>query len=204
VPYCTTNAVATAVSAPGSAASSKAEWRSFAAAKNYAWGKAIDVHAGIVRKSFDYYNPAFEKTSEVDMGWQAGGSAGITSGARDQLYAIGFDFQKGYKAAKTRVVCPDGSISPVECLQGAFAPPSHAIGRLLWVETRNSMWHFPFGIRLTRDLAEKETGVDIPIYLVRNAGGDFDGGLRMGWTSSDHFQAGIFVGSDFDIPAPKQ
>jgi len=166
----------------------------------FKWGHALDVHVGGARNGFDYFDPIFTKVSDTRFSWLVGGSYGAYNQKRTQFYAAGFDFVRGYAAAKEQIFCPPGSgPANLECLQGRFAPPKNDVSRLLYLETRQ-IWGWPFSVRLTRDLARDETGIDVPIYFAQNKDKKFDGGFRMGWTTTDHFQAGVFVGTSFDMP----
>lgn len=166
----------------------------------FKWGHALDVHIGGARNGFDYFDPTFTKVSDTRFSWLIGGSYGVYNQKRTQFYAAGFDFVRGYAAAKEQIFCPPGSApAGLECLQGRFAPPKNDVSRLLYLETRQ-VWRWPFSVRLTRDLARDEAGIDIPIYFAQNKDKKFDGGFRMGWTTTDHFQAGVFIGTTFDMP----
>lgn len=166
----------------------------------FKWGHAMDVHIGAARNGFDYFNRSFAKVSDTRYSWLVGGSYGVYNQRRTQFYAAGFDFVRGYAAAKEQIFCPPGSgPTNLECLQGRFSPPKSDVSRLLYVETRQILGR-PFSVRLTRDLARDETGIDVPIYFAQNKDKKFDGGFRMGWTTTDHFQAGVFVGTTFDMP----
>jgi hypothetical protein len=166
----------------------------------FKWGHALDIHVGAARNGYDHFNPALTKVSDIRFSWLIGGSYGVYNQKRDQFYAAGFDLVRGYTPDKEHIYCPPGGgAENVECVQGRFAPPKNNVSRLLYLETRQ-IWGWPLSVRLTRDLARDETGIDIPIYFAQNKDKKFDGGFRVGWTSTDHFQAGVFVGTTFDMP----
>ena len=85
------------------------------------------------------------------------------------------------------------------CVSGRLGAPQNDWNRLLWVEARSAVWRVPFSFRVTREFEDRETGIDMPIYLLHDPDGAFTGGIRFGWTSEDGADAGVFVGTGFDV-----
>ena len=159
------------------------------------WG----ANATIGYESDDYFSPttlsAANKKSEP---WSVGLYGGFFAGPK--FYVSGaFDLAHSYKAAKTRTLCPTGSGGVIECVTGSFGPPKETEKHLASLNARTEIADVGVALKLTHDVKSGDSGADLPIYLFSDSKHALNGGLRLGWTNTDHFTAGVFVGSTFDI-----
>jgi len=168
------------------------------------WGLIYNVHGAVLHNDYTYYglptaDAAAPKHVSSKTGWKLGAEFGGTTPARDLFLGGGFDFVHGYKEDKDRVVCPDTAAATFDCQSGKFSPPTDKIGRQLYVEARSVAFNTAYSLRATHDLASDKDAIDLPIFLFGSKDAVFTGGLRLGWTTDDHFLAGIFVGKPFDL-----
>ena len=168
--------------------------------KNYfKWGHIYELKIGAARNQYDYLDPALTEQSTTELGWTLGASMGFTTPKRRAMFAFGFDLERAYEEQDSNVYCPDSPSFPVQCVTGSLGAPDKDWNRLLWVEARSAAFDIPFSFRVTRELEDSVTGIDMPIYFLHDDDGLFTGGLRLGWTSENGFDAGIFVGKAFDV-----
>jgi len=166
-----------------------------------AWRWSYGYKASVGRDSFDYFVPtALTKATAIREPWGVGTFVSFVPPGHESLFSASLEFQRSYKAAKSKVNCPasDGSAA-VECVNGSIGGPQNKDKHLVALEYRSVMLDKGYSVRLTHDFRNDETGVDVPIYLVQDSAGKLNGGLRLGWTNTDKFTFGVFVGSAFGI-----
>jgi len=165
----------------------------------FKWGHIYELKIGAARNQYDYLDPALSEQSTTKLGWTIGASMGLSTPKRNAMFAFGFDLERAYEEQDSNVYCPDSPSFPVQCVTGSLGTPNKDWNRLLWVEARSAAFDIPFSFRVTRELEDSITGIDMPIYFLHDEDGLFTGGLRLGWTSENGFDAGIFVGKAFDV-----
>jgi hypothetical protein len=82
---------------------------------------------------------------------------------------------------------------------GSFGAPKETEQHLISLSGRTEIAGAGVGFKITHDVKSGDSGVDLPIYLFKDDKRNLNGGLRFGWTNTDQFSAGLFVGSTFDI-----
>lgn len=176
-----------------------AEYRAFKR-QYYPW---IVEHSFGLQAGYDtyrYLTPQLQKSSDSHQGYGASFETAFVSPSREWLFALGAKYQRGHESNDEVVLCPPGNgVDPVQCISGSLGAPSEATRKLLWGEVRGSFGDFGYSLKATHDLESDETGVNLPIYFVRNNDGDLTGGLRLGWTDEQHFGAGIFISKPFKL-----
>ncbi len=115
------------------------------------------------------------------------------------MFTLGFEFQQAFKAADTKTFCPAASPAVTECATGAAGGPADKEKELAYLAWRSTLGGYAFSIKFTHDLKNDDTGIDLPIYLVRNADGLLNAGIRFGWTDTDALAVGVFAGSGFKL-----
>lgn len=168
------------------------------------WG----LKAKVGQSTFDYFElPTLQKRDETELPWSAGAYYALVSRTRRTLYSFGVDYQESYKASSTATACPlPDYVTHLQCVTGSLAGPGKKEKHLASVEMRHQFeggtW-FPDGVgmslKFTRDFNNNESGVDLPLYLFRSDKGFLTGGIRAGWTDTDQFNGGVFVGTDFGV-----
>lgn len=174
-----------------------------------AWRRSYSIKANVGHDAFDFYLPTTLATDTTTRKpWSVAAQLGFVpplSGAaensRGWYFAGGVEYQRSYLPGKVRTFCPAvEGIEPFECTTGNFGPPVKKDKRLASFEARTKvMGGHGMSLRITRDFHNDETGVDLPVYLVKDSAGALNGGLRLGWTNTDKFSFGVFVGGSFDL-----
>lgn len=165
--------------------------------EQYGWGRLYRLKVGASRNHYDFLDAALAEQSSTEVGWTVGAAAGLTTPERKALYSVGFDLERTYDEEDEGVFCV--ALYPTACTSGRLGAPTRAWHRLVWLEARSVAFTVPFSLRVTRDLGDDVTGVDLPLFLLHDADGAFTGGLRLGWTSEKGFDAGVFIGKAFDV-----
>lgn len=154
---------------------------------------------GLDHDEFKYLTLPNEKHTDSKIGWNVTGSYGVVTASRKHYWGGGFTYSHGYKPVDLRVVCtPDGEPT-FDCINARFAPPKDEIRRTVYAEMRSAAFDKPYSVRISHDLANDHSAVDVPIYLIAAKDKGFTGGLRFGWETEEKFTAGIFVGAAFDV-----
>jgi hypothetical protein len=151
-----------------------------------AWDWVYGVSATLGYENFNYYdNTNITRQEQTEVPWGAGLFGGFISSTSDSLISMGLDYQKSYDKSKSRTVCPQSMTTAwVDCITGNIGSPVKKIKHLAYIEYRRLFEHFGFNFRVTHDFENDETGLDLPIYLVKAKAADkpavFNGGIRLG------------------------
>jgi hypothetical protein len=148
---------------------------------------------------YDYFGPALTKTSDTQVPWGLKTFLGFMPRGTDAFIALGAEWQRSYQAAPQQTACPNSASAILNCVTGSLAAPRSRTKHLLTAEARGEFAGLGMALKITHDLKNDESGIDLPIYLFRNDGGQFSGGVRAGWTSTDDFSFGVFVGTPLTI-----
>ena len=152
---------------------------------------------------FDADSLAEEKDEKAPTSFKVFG--GINPRGSLVLLSLGWEHQRGYKAAKTETVCPpseEPDAGFLTCKTGALGPPLDDDKDLVFLETRALLGKKPIGVtlRATYDLEDDVLGLELPIFLARDDEGNLRGGVRLGWRDdTEDLSVGVFVGSAFSL-----
>jgi hypothetical protein len=168
--------------------------------RQFKWLRDYALRMTIGRERFDYLMPDLQQKQEHRVGWGIGATAAFVSPSRRWMYLLGADYQEGDEAADAVVVCPPSSgVSSVTCVEGAFGSPSAVARKILSAEMRSNFGHIGYSLKIAHDFESDRTGVDLPIYLLRNASGALSGGVRLGWSQATDVVFGIFLSSPLSL-----
>ena len=162
------------------------------------WVQGFRLKAGY--DDFTFYDAAnLAKHTQDEVPWSTGVFAGVLSGT--SYYSAGLDYQRSYKAATAGVACPAAAENSAVtlCVNGPLGAPTPKEKHLVTLEGRWLLGTRAVGAKLVHDFRNDHWGVDVPVYLFPNEKGPLSGGLRFGWTDTDKFSAGIFVGVPFKL-----
>lgn len=149
--------------------------------------------------SFDFITPQLTRDRQNHVGYGVGFDTSFISPSREWLFALGAKYQRAHESNDDVILCPpDNGVDPVRCIMGSLGVPTETAHKLVWGELRGVSRNFGYSLKVIRDIESDETGVVLPIYFVRNNDGELTGGLRLGWTSEEHFGAGIFISKPFE------
>jgi hypothetical protein len=114
-----------------------------------------------------------------------------------------FEFQRAYTDADDGTRCPGAASGVVTCQTGPIGAPTLAHKRIWSFEARKAWDKYAIGALVSRDLAARQTKVDVPIYLLTGTddkgGSPLTGGIDLGWDTKNHATFGIFVGTSFSV-----
>lgn len=120
------------------------------------------------------------------------------------LYIAKFDYQRGYKEADAKMMCPQAQTFPVTCANGAAGAPKEQIKRIFTLTTRFFVASSASAeVNLSYDRTSRVKGIDVPVYFlqskdIKDSFTPYNAGLRFGWRSDTKDPSiGIFVGSPF-------
>lgn len=161
------------------------------------WTYGTTVRVG--REVFDYFQPNLEKAKETEIPWGAKVYLGFVPRGTEAFIAFGAEWQQSYQADPPQTACTNSSDPILTCATGSLAAPSSKIKHIFTVEARGELLGVGMALKMSHDRRNDESGVDLPIYFIRNGGGQISGGIRAGWTSTDDFNFGVFVGTPLAI-----
>ena len=115
--------------------------------------------------------------------------------------AINYSYQESHESQGKRQICaPFGPPGALACDNFVVGAPGYQRRQLAQLELRK---YFPkataaIGLRLTRDIENSITGVELPLWILRDDAGLLNGGLAAGWRSDTKaWTLSAFVGSPF-------
>lgn len=153
------------------------------------------------RVVYDYIDPATISQMSVERtGWSAKAFYAVRPLEQSWLVTMSVEHQDGYKAQDDATLCPIGGGA---CLTGPNGAPTSRTQDLVSVELRRSFGEFSAALALTYDSTEDVYAVELPVYMIRNSDGDFNGGVKLNWRSDqDDVIASVFVGRTFSLGMP--
>lgn len=177
----------------------------------FAWGYGLEGTVGY--RKFKYIDvAAFAEASSEEVPWGVR-AFGTFIPRPNRALVASIAYQQGYEEQAATVLCPVTTVgSTFTCLSGPNGLPKSTEKVLLAVEgralvdLRTTDWqngfidHFGVAPQVTYDANNDDFGIDFPIYLAADDKGSLLGGLRFGYkTSEEGFNAGVFIGSAFDL-----
>lgn len=169
-------------------------------AKNYSTIRSYAVTAELGHDTFDYLTPQMGEKSVDHIDWRVGASASFVMPSRRFRYALGADYGRSHRPGRDVILCPSASgPDPVECVSGPLGPPTEQTRKVIWAEARGGLAALGYSLKVAHDFESDTTGVDLPIYLLRNANGALTGGVRIGWSEETDVVYGIFLSSPLSL-----
>jgi len=151
-------------------------------------------------QTYDFFQSGtLASQSDSKLPWSAGAYIGFIPPRTEAFLSAGAEFQRAYKPTKQKIECPVSTGPSTECVNGSIGPPKTVNERLVYLEGRTELAGTAMDLKITHDFESGDNGVDLPIYLLRDDKGARSGGVRLGWTNTDHFAVGIFVGGGFSL-----
>lgn len=149
------------------------------------------------REKFKYVNvPDLTARTESHNSWSVTATGGVlTEGGI--LWAAHYTHEVAYQAGDQAQVCsPVGSAGSLQCANKVIGAPARDASEIIGGETRKFFGtRFAINPRLNVDLREKTTGVEVPLYFLRNSEGGLTGGVSVGWRSDNkELTVSAFVG----------
>jgi hypothetical protein len=149
------------------------------------------------RKDFDYLNSTtLSPESETHTNWSlAVGTAVLTSG--NWLLGAGYRREQRYSAGADplQLCVPLTGTDAATCSEATLAAPILAKVNQVYGEVRKFFGPIAVSPRFSRDLTRDITGIEVPLYFLRNSDGGFTGGVRVGWRSdTKSYTVVAFVG----------
>lgn len=171
--------------------------------RRYVYG----AFARIGDETYKYIQPS--TTTEAST-HERPASVGIFGGLvpainQDTFFGAGLEYQKAFEPTKVRTVCPtaDPVADVVECISGPYGSPKESDRLLLSLEARRAFGSMGALIKVTHDLRNSNTGVDVPLFLFNDPKTGFSTGVRLGWSNTDQFSLGVFFDAAFQLEGTK-
>lgn len=124
----------------------------------------------------------------------------------NMAYIIGAEIERSYGLPSAEIRCPGGPAvpAPVRCFESAFGPPERETEATIFGAIRYNAADLGLPIsgeiRVAVDPGSGEWGVEAPIYFLRDADGNLNSGVRVGYDSEDDdVFFGVFVGTNFNF-----
>jgi len=162
--------------------------------------------ASIGYKEFEFKDLAADKdVSEDKVPWSLEVFAGRYSADRETLFRAGYTYVEDYKASDKITLCQaseQDAMGAQVCENLTTSGPEDDQKDVGFIEMRkklNGSIVQAATVKLSYDFDDKETEVDIPIYLLTDGEKNLNGGIRLGWSESDDIKFGVFVGSTFSL-----
>lgn len=177
---------------------------SFFGKSSFAWG----FEGGVGYSTYKFLDPvtaADGKATRWPISAKIFGSYFPQNSNSDDALIGSFAYERSYKAAKTKALCPAATLPVTTCPVGPVGKPNLTDKYLLAVGERSYVKLDDFVISafaiaqtITYDFNSDALGFDLPIYLVPDKDGNLTGGVRIGYnTSDDEVGICLFVGSAF-------
>jgi hypothetical protein len=117
--------------------------------------------------------------------------------------AAHFDQQEFYQAGRATQLCrPLGATGGSTCSNVVLSAPAKASPGVVRLEWRKFLGRGNIAINpvFSRDLEDKVSSIQVPIYFLSDANGGLNGGVSFGWRSDqDTFLASVFVGPSLKL-----
>ncbi len=162
----------------------------------------ISIAATSGYQDFNWYDPtslAKTTTRKKPQSLEFALSRVVTAGT---LVTAAVRTEESYEATKsfTRCPAPTGTV-PFNCVTGAIGEPTKKRADVLTLDVRTIVYkRMALGLTLNRDIKNKTTGIELPLYVLSSSAGDLTGGIKLGWTTDDHkVSAGLFIGQPFKL-----
>jgi hypothetical protein len=151
-------------------------------------------------RTFEYLQTTdHEKATASRTPWGASIFAGFIPPNSAMLLAAGFEYRDKYKDADAATVCPPAGSAAVQCKTGAIGAPKQEQQKIVYAEVRRLFLNRAVSLKLAYDFETDKPSADLPIYLIRTAGGALSGGIRAGWEKDKDPQFGVFVSGTFSL-----
>ena len=141
---------------------------------------------------------AFQSSRETP--WAIGVYGGLIPKVSNDLYlGASLEYQDVFASSSPVTICPtEASGDVIECLTGAYGPPKQTDRLIVSLEGRKAFGGAGAILRLSHDLRSGDYGIDLPVHLFNFTSG-LSSGFRLGWTNTDQFSLGVFVGAAFSL-----
>jgi hypothetical protein len=110
-----------------------------------------------------------------------------------------FRYEQSYMSTVMRDICqPLGTQGTSQCQNLPIGPPQKMISNIAQLEVRQYFAGGQLAInpRISRDFKQKVTGIEIPVYFLKDGKGNLNGGISPGWRSDTRSVTVMaFVGS---------
>ncbi len=159
------------------------------------------VKVSLGKESFNYLDlTSFEQ--KKDRLKNVSASAGLGYLTNSYFAGVNLEYQESNKAGDKMSYCTPvtGMPTATQCSDLAFGEPTKTIRHNVSAELRfrSASENFAIGVKLTKDIRNKEETIEVPIYLLQSEQYGLNSGIRLGWNSDDKdILASIFFGTSF-------
>jgi hypothetical protein len=163
------------------------------------WG----AKAKLGYQNFEFIDAtAVAKHKQSETPWAVGAFIAYNPDAWRSMFTLSAQYQDAFQNSANGTVCPapDGSGTPLSCLNGPIGNPKETKGMQVSFEARRDFGFAATGLTATYDFEKKILGVELPVYFVKDKDGKFNAGIKGGWRDDTHdFTVSVFVSSTFGL-----
>jgi len=151
-------------------------------------------------QEFKYRNPAtFAELETTKTPWSLGGYFAYERLSTRTLFILRAEHKRLYEEGDEETRCPNPG-STDGCVTARFAGPARKNRDIASLEVRRLFDNMGVSLTASYDVGDDEFAVDLPVYLVRDGAGGFNGGVRATWTSEqDDVRVGVFMNKAFSV-----
>jgi len=156
---------------------------------------SIQFKAG--RDTYEFNDPtSLESQEDTLYGFSGTAAFGLLTHS-DNLWSAGFRAERSYKEQDKIDLCsPIPNSTTLVCESGRLGSPDREYEQVLYAEYRRFFHSIAINPRVSHGFHNDVTGVDVPVYFLKDADNGFTGGVRAGWRSdTDDLSVSVFVGA---------
>ena len=165
------------------------------------WVPSLGLTLDGNEQSFTYAQPSApsKTTSETKTG--AGASFVASLLHYNWLASVSWAYAHSYKAQPSGQICsPISGSTSTNCVTAALGAPKDSTDRMIIAEFRirfNTL--LAISPQVQYSTAKSNWGVQLPVYMMADKTKALNAGIKLGWTTTDHFGASLFVGKPFSF-----
>ena len=149
--------------------------------------------------TFDYRTPSGLNAASTRKATFSG-AAGVALTTNVRILRIGYRYERTFRPANSQSVCVPANLGvsgALTCSSLVIGAPTRWLNNIVDGEYRVVFAKYiSASVGASLNLKTHTTGLDIPIWMIPDAGGSFGGGVRFGWVNNGHSHPtlSIFVG----------
>ena len=166
-------------------------------------GNIFGFKSKIGRENFKFKDAtAFADQEQTESPWSITAYYYRKSGRT--VWGGGLEYQESYTGSSETQICSPVPVpeNATSCSNVVIGEPTQTRRKMAYVELRwaNPKMNFAIAPKVTWDFENGETGILLPLYLMRDDKDALTGGISIGWQSeTDDVTASIFVGKAFEF-----
>ena len=127
-------------------------------------------------------------------------AAYYSPGKTDYMLGATLQYEQSYKAGEKKNICVNTGLNSSQCANVIVGAPTQSSKKFFVFDSRWSVSenYYNWGVKVTHDIENSFTKVDVPIYRARKDVEDAVGGVVISWDSLNReWRATLMVGTTF-------